>query len=299
MADTIIQTRKTKARKPGVSFALSLFFPGLGQMYNGDLAGGAAFGLLRVIALMAPPAWAVTRRPFSSIDVFIAFMLIILALTIASPLEALIRARRNAELPVRAYNSTGPYVAFTIAGTIINVIAVMILASFFSIRTSDGDRAGPLLDAGDVLLIQQYAPEGYRRGELALLEDGSPARIIAREGDSVKYEKNIFYINGRSLPLGYLADGIIARFAADREDVVSESGDAGPYPVRFRQSPSITLQSIGGMVQKGAVLAAADTRLEKDFARVVPAASLRGRVEGILFSLNVRKIGMNASGDLR
>ncbi len=298
MADTIIQTRKTQARKPGVSFVLSLFFPGLGQMYNGDLAGGIAFALLRTVALLAPPLWAAASRPLSCVGVFIVFIFVVIVLTFASPVEALVRARRNRELPVRRYSAALPYIVFAIADTVITCIAVMVVAAFFSVQVPDVFRAGPLLSAGDVVLVRHYVPEGPRRGDLSVLDDGSVARIIAREGDRVAYVNNVFYVNGRNLPLGYLADHVIARFTADREEVVSEAGDAVSYPVRFKQSQAITLRGIGGVMRKGTLLVASDTRLDSDFARIIPASSLRGRVEGVLFSTFLRKIGISPFGDL-
>ena len=53
---------KTGARKPGRSLLLSLLFTGLGQMYNGELAKGAAFCLMRAVALAALPV-SVMERP--------------------------------------------------------------------------------------------------------------------------------------------------------------------------------------------------------------------------------------------
>ena len=120
--------------------------------------------------------------------------------------------------------------------------------------------------------------------------------LIASGGDSVRYDGNIFYVNGRSLPLGYVPDRTIAAFSEDRGDVVSESCDGRKYPLRFKQSPAITLQGLEAVVPKGDVLAAYDNRLEKDFAWVMPVESVRGRVEGILYSAYIRKAGADAYG---
>jgi hypothetical protein len=298
MADKIIQTQKTKARNPRVSFVLSLIFTGMGQMYNGDLVRGAAFCLLRTIPLLALPAWVITRKPAASITVFICFMLIVLAITIASPLEALMSARRNPELPLRVYNSNLYYSFFALAQIILTVVAVLILASFFSIERVKDGTAGPLLKQDDIILIDCYMPRGPRRGELVMMAGGAVGRVVALGGDTVRYNNNVFFVNGTPLSMGYLADKIIARFSPDREDVISESNDGRRYPVRFKQSPDITLH-VDGPIRKGTVLVATDTRLEKDFARVAPAESIRGRVEGILFSTRILKIGMDAYAGLR
>lgn len=299
MADKIIQTHRREARRPGAAFALSLFFTGLGQMYNGDLLKGAALLLMRTAALLAVPAAMITRDPVSGITAFISLAAASLAITIASPVEALARAKLNRELPVRAYNSARAYAGYIVIQLFINVTLSLIMASFFTAGQVTDRRGEPLLERGDIVLIYRYAPHGYRRGDLVFLDDGATGRVIALPGDTVRYANNIFYINGRSLPLGYLPDETISRFSAIREDVLSEANEGRKYPVRFRQSAVVALQGITPLIARGSVLVSADSRLVKDFARVIPADAIYGRVEGVLFSSYPRKMGMDAFGNLR
>ncbi|MBN2158988.1 MAG: hypothetical protein JW807_06300 [Spirochaetes bacterium] len=299
MADKIIQTLKTASRRPGVSFVLSLFFTGLGQMYNGDLAKGAVFALFRIVVFLALPASVAARGASSSIDIFLAMAAASLAVAAAAPVDALARARRGRELPVRAYNAAPYYVIFAVAQKLSALFAAAVLAGFYSILGVHDNAAGPLLERGDIVLVRKYLPDGPVRGELVEIGGGNAARVIARAGETVWYAKNIFYVNGRFLPMGYLADDIINRFTKDREHVLSETGGTRVYPIRFKQSPDIIPGAIPSPVPKGSIIVASDTRLDKDFVRVVPAASVRGRVEGILFSRNIRKIGMDSFGDLR
>jgi len=298
MADRIIRTIKTEARKPGRSLLLSLFFTGLGQMYNGELAKGAALCLMRAMALVALPLSVMERPAAPSAVTALCLLAAVLALTAASPVEAFIRARRRTDLPVRGYGTAPWYFAYAAACSAVTTAAVILLASFFTARLVDDGAAGPLLGPGDVVLVCRYRPEGVGRGELAII-DGAPARVIALQGDAVTYDGNIFFVNGRALSLGFLDDRAIARFTADRGDVLSETGDAGKYPVRFKRSPAVTLAGLEPKVPAGHLLVASDTRLEKNFARIVPAGSVRGRVAGILFSERLSKIGMNAFGGLR
>lgn len=298
MAQTIIQTQKREPKKPVLSFLLSLFFTGLGQMYNGDLPLGAAFFLMRLAALMALPAAVVMRRPAPGIVAFLCIMAAALAITIASAAEALVRAKRNRELPVRVYTVTPAYAAYGLVQSAIHGVLILVMISFFSIAPVDVKDAEPLLEKDDLVLIQRYAAGGYQRGELVYLDDGTVKRVTALAGDAVRYEGNILYVNGRSLSLGYLPDAVIARFTGNRGDIVSELNDGRKYPVRFRQSPAVTLRGVAPVIPPDRVLVSADSRLVKDFARVVPASSIRGRVEGILFSSYMRKIGTNAFGNL-
>ncbi len=299
MADKIIQTQKREARRPGVAFALSLFFTGLGQMYNGDLPKGAVFLLLRTAALLAVPASMVTRNPVSGITAFICLMAAALAITITSPVEALVQVKLNRELPVRAYNSIRAYAGYVIIQSLITSVLFLMVAAFFTAGDVT-DRCGePLLEKGDIVLIYRYAPNGFQRGDLLFLRDGTLGRVVALSGDAVRYEKNIFFVNGRALTLGYLPDDTIKRFSETTADVLSETNEGRKYPVRFNQSPAVTLRVIGPWVAKGNILVAADSRLVKDFARAIPANEIYGRVEGVLFSTYLRKIGMDAFGNLK
>lgn len=298
MTDRIIRTRKTEARKPGRSLLLSLLFTGLGQMYNGELAKGAVFCLMRGVALAALPLSVMERPAAPSAVTALCLLAAVVVLTAASPVEAFIRARRHPDLPVRAYGAKPWYCAFAAGCSMVTAAAAIFMTAFFTVGLIGDGAAGPLLGPGDVVLVNRYRPERIGRGDLAVIE-GAPSRVIALEGDAVRYENNIFFVSGRALPLGFLNDRAIARFTADRGDVLSETGDAGKYPVRFRRSPAITLADLEPKVRAGYLLVASDTRLVKNFARIVPAGSVRGRVAGVLFSERLSKIGMNAFGGLR
>jgi hypothetical protein len=299
MADKIIQTLKMKARNPGISFVLSLIFTGMGQMYNGDLVRGVAFCLLRTIPFLALPAWIITRRPATTMTAFFCFIPIVLAITIASPLEALIRARKSREIPLKVYNSGIYYALFGLVHIILTAIGVLIIVSFFSIERVKDEKAGPLLKPDEIVLINRYMPGGPRRSELVMMAGGAVGRVMAQGGDTVIYDDNVFFVNGTILSLGYLADEVIARFSPEREDILSEKNEGRKYPVRFKQSPSIVPREFPRPIRKGTVLVASDTRLEEGFALVVKADAVRGRVEGILFSSSISKIGMDAYGDIK
>lgn len=299
MADKIIQTQKREERRPGIAFLLSLFLTGLGQMYNGDLPKGAVFLLMRTVTLLALPAAMMTRDAGSAIIPFLGIMAAALAITIASPAEALARVKRDRKLPVRAYNTLFGYGGYAAAAVVITVVTALVLAAFFSIDQVTGRTSEPLLERGDIVLVYRYAPKEYRRGDLVLTGSGEAARVVALSGDFIKYDNNIFYVNGVSLPLGYLTDDAIGRFTESRGDVLSEMNEGRKYPVRFKQSAEVTLKGIGPIVSKGYVIVASDSRLAKDFARALRNEDIEGRVEGILFSSYIRKIGMDAFGNLK
>lgn len=216
MTDKTIHTQKTAARGPGRSLLLSLLFTGLGQMYNGELAKGAAFCLMRAVAIAALPVSVMKRAAAPSAGTALWLAAAALALTAASPLEAYLRARFHRDLPVRAYGTRAWYCAFAVACALLTASAAIILASFFMVGRVTGGAAGPVLEKGDIVLVSRYRPERVERGALLFL-DGAPARVIALGGDTVRYEGNVFFVNGTALSLGFLTDRVIARFTPDRE----------------------------------------------------------------------------------
>jgi signal peptidase I len=297
--DTVISTQTIKARSPSAAFLLSLICTGLGQAYNGDMAKGAAFAFMRSLSLALIPVAILSKETESSIHIFIALVLVCVLVSLASPFESLIRAMRKKKLPLKPYNSPLWYALFVSANIILTAAAVALLAAFYSIAGISHAHEGPLLKQGDRVLIKLYAPGGYARGDLVMLDDGSAARVVALAGDTVRYTGNIFYINGKALPMGILSDQAIRRFTPDTGDVVSETNGGEKYPVRFRRSASITLDDLTSPVPGDRLLVARDRRLGKNFARIVPASAAWGRIEGIICSKKFRTIGMDSCADLR
>ena len=295
----MIKTQKINTRYPGIAFLLSLLCTGLGQVYNGDMVKGIGFGLLRCMPLFLIPLAVLREMSVSYINIFTVMIFICLAFTILAPCEALWRARKSREMPQKAYNSIPWYGAFSLVNAAITALSIVLLISFFSIERVTDKTAGPVIGPGDYVLVKRYPTGGYARGDLVLYEKGAVGRIIALEGDGVRYTGNIFYVNGRALILGYLADRLIQRFATDWEDIISESIDHKRYPIVFKTSAAIYLQQLDPVVKKKHILVASDRRIEKNFTASVPLERVRGRIEGILFSSNIRKIMMDSWGGLR
>ena len=295
----IMQTRKTETRSPLIAFALSLFCPGLGQMYNGDLPRGVSFFILRTIPLLLGPVAVLKWNPASCVRLLMGCAFAWMIIPLLAALESLVTARRAAVLPVRRYNAAGFYAAFGAVCILLTALCVLPPASFFRVARVDAAGRGPLLEKGDWILQRAYGVPGYARADLVVLNNGFTGRIMALEGDVVRHADNIFFVNGRALPLGYLADPVIRSFSPDTYDIVSESNEGRKYPVRFKAALRLALPGLKSPVPQGHVLIASDTRVSEDFAATVPLDSISGRVEGILYSPNPRKIGMDSCANLR
>src|SRR5271157_5693982 len=129
----MIKTQKIKTRYPFIAFLLSLVCTGLGQVYNGDMAKGIAFGLLRSIPLLLVPVVTLRQKPASCITVFAVLLLISVAITLLSSGEAMLQARGKREIPQKAFNSYTGYGLFALINTALIAVSVALLISFFSI----------------------------------------------------------------------------------------------------------------------------------------------------------------------
>lgn len=295
----IIQTKKTEARKSWLAFLLSLVFPGLGQMYNGDLPKGAAFLLLRTMPLLIGPVAVLRWNPVSCVKILMACALAWMIIPLFAALESLLAARRGVLLPVRVYNAVRYYLAYGAVCGLLSFLCALPSVFFFRVDPVEGAGKAPLMEEGDWMVTRVYNGPGYARADLVVLGNGFTGRIMALEGDAVRHADNIFFINDRGLPLGYIRDDMIRSFSRDAYDVVSESNEGRKYPVRFRAADHLSLPGLKTPVPRGHALLAADTRAGDDFCAMIPLESISARVEGILFSRNLRKIGMNACADLK
>ncbi len=296
---TMIKTQTIKARYPSSAFLLSLACTGLGQTYNGEMAKGIAFGLLRSLPLLLVPLAVLEPKPFSCICTFTTMIIASTIIALLSAGEALFRARWKREIPLKPFNSPAWYALFAFVNTALTAISVALLITLFSIEKVRDKNPGPVVGPGDCVLVVRDPFARYVRGDLVLLDNASMGRIIAIEGDRIGYSDNIFYVNDKALILGYVPDHVIRRLSSSWDDIISESGGGKRYPIRFKKSAAIVLDNIGGEVKKGHVLIASDTRVEKNFAQTVSANRVQGRIEGVLYSSNLSKIMMDSQGDLR
>ena len=299
MAKIIIYTDNSYPRKPAVAFLFSFLIPGLGQVYNGDLMRGIAVALIRTLPLFLLAAVSIDSTSRSCIRAFFLMSAAYIMLTFASALEACIVACIRKELPKRFFNRARWYVLFAIVSILFTCIALLMVFANLAFERVRTDRAAPLLKGGDIVLVRRFLPSGIKGGELAWFDEGRAARVIAREGDLVSYVGNVWLVNRSPLSLGYLKNEDVSRYDAGAEEVLSESTEGRRYPIRFKYSPLLIPKGMVSPIPKGSLLVADDTRTIPGFSRVVPADSIKGRVEGIVYSSRLRMIGIDGYGGLR
>jgi len=295
MSQKIIKTVKTGSRNPVSAFLYSICFPGLGQIYNSDIVKGIAFFSLRTISIMTIPVYSVIKRSDSYITLFTAMIGISILITILSSIEAFVFAKKEKSIPLKKYNSCLFYITFAVISILTTLLALIILFSIFNIEKISDIDPGPALDNGEFVLIKKYMPQGIKKGDLVIFNRDQAGRILGLEGDTVKLINNKFYVNNEPLIIGIFNEKESNKFSLEyNEDIFSEKINTRKYPIRLKFSKKLNLKKFI-KVNKNKAVIVKDNRINKIYIKKIPIQSIRGRIEGIIFSKKFKKILMEPS----
>ena len=288
MKSNLIISGRDNPPKPYIALVLSLFFPGLGHVYCGTLSRGSVFALALCLgALMIPFGLTATGHTTSLYTAIILTSLYILVYFLCLA-DALLRSLRSDGRTAKRYTTVTFYAAASLVSLALNVLSLSPAFSLYSFQYITNDTMKPSFQNGDVVLVAGYSSSRVTPGDVLLIEEGGArkiARLIAREGDRVRYGNGRFEVNGVPLSLGV---DII-----NQENTVNSGGsDDRYYEVIQDRKYGITIdlnKSAGALnytgeisIPDGILLVAFDNRLIKEEPISVSLSSLRGRVEGTI-----------------
>lgn len=304
MEKGIIISENGLFRKPRTAFLLSFFFTGLGQVYNGDMARGAVFFLLRIISIIIPAIVAVTRNNESYIYVFAGAICCNIIIWILSSLEARYTAVRTGAYNLKIYNTAAVYFMLALMNFIIMIISLIFLSFFLSVEMVRTDDMKPAFSHGELILVNKYSYYNSDIGDAVVYsENGSDkiGRIIASGGETFAYADSRVYVNDSVLNLGILNAGDMDHLGLDNAgELFYETNGNRRYPVRVvvennfeaGVKPRKTAGRIivSGRVKKGMLLLSSDNRGSGAPFKTVPLPDITGRVEGIIFSFKLSRL---------
>lgn len=203
-----MDTGRTAGRDPWLAVVLSLFAPGLGQIYCGEIVRGLALFLasllftpLVVLAALLPPAT----------PVLVALLLAALAV-LAAYLYAVAAAYRSARrlrehYEPREYNRPLVYVLFLLVGVLYPVGGAWYLRHVFEAFYLPTESMAPTFLEGDHVLADKlaYRKAMPRRGDVVIFRVPSKPgqtwikRVIGLPGDTVEVKNNEVILNGKRL----------------------------------------------------------------------------------------------------
>ena len=263
-----------KKRKPIIAFLLSVFTPGLGQIYNGRFKRGVILYLVQLIVFLV----LILLGLFSKFYGAIIILVFALGFLIFIWLDALFDAIRLKEVPLKRFNKWYIYLVILLihAFVIQPVVSSAIKKNIVRAYKFPSSSMEPTLFPGDYFLVDMktYKTEKPKRGDVIVFEypkDPTKVfvkRVIATEGEKVEIIRNKIYINDQ------LIDDPWGRFTLTRPT----TEDFGPVRI-----PEGSLFVMGDN---------RDNSQDSRFWGFVNIKKVKGKVLYLYWAKNKARIGM-------
>jgi len=282
LSKRIIISGRERILKPFISFTMSLFITGAGEIYSGSPQRGITLVLIRGVSFLAVPFYSMTNIKNSYLtEVFFA-LLFFAIITLFSPFHALIIAIKKKKIVVSRLSSGKFIVLFITCNLIITFISIAVFISFFSFKQITQNYP-PIIEIGDIAVIKKSEKLTCKKGEMIVLRDenSSLIRIIGIPGETISYDNGRFSAGGSELFLSIFTENDLKKFSLTDFDVISETQGEFKYPViqnRDKYKLNIVLSSEH-------YFAAPDDRNDLAGFAAVKNNNIYGRLEGLLFSL--------------
>jgi hypothetical protein len=281
LSKRIIISGRERILSPLLSFVMSLFFTGMGEIYSGSPQRGIAFALIRGVSLLAVPFYSMTNIKSSYLtEVFISLMFFCF-ITFLSPLCAVFISLKKKKITISGMSSLKFIVLSGIFNSLLTLVSITLFFSFFSIMPVNYNYP-PIIEEGDIAVIKKSEDRRHTRGEMVVLKNEtlSMGRVIGIPGEEVVYDKGRFSLDESELFLSIFTENELMRFSLSDFDVISETNGEFKYPViqnRDKFKLKISLKD-------DTYFTAPDDRNDlAGFAAVKPG-HIYGRLEGLLFS---------------
>jgi signal peptidase I len=291
----IIAAESMKERSAALAGALSFAATGLGQMYNGELARGVVFLLLRVLATALVPAAALTGKLSNLMGTAAAATAFALAIALASIAEAAWCAATRRSVPLAPYHRAGWYVAYFLGSWLLLGAAFVSLVPVAGLDRVEGSRMEPSFAAGETVLLAWHRRGALVPGDAVLYRAGEETRmgrVLALPGDTVSLKDGAVWVNGAMLPAGVLSDDEAAQLAVVNEETLFyESNGGRRYAVYAKpESMSAARPPVPEReLAKGRYMVACDNRLEEDCFEEIEEGEVLAKVEGIVVGKSWRR----------
>ncbi len=205
---TTIDVPQSHPRNAFLAGLFSLVFPGLGQVYNGQIKKGIFYFAL---SYLIPAIFAVTRWATSFTGVII-FMAIGISFLLIMVIDAILNAKKQKFYTLRPYNKWYNYVLIAIfisTMTFVFDMKKMIGIQSYIAQTTANN---PTILVGDWIVTdtKAYEKNTPKTGDLVTFtkEDGQlfMYRIVGLPNDTISLKDNIVSINNKLSKSKFIAD---------------------------------------------------------------------------------------------
>lgn len=195
-------------RKPSTAFNLSLFLPGLGQVYCGALGRGLLH-LCAITALIAVVVFLLATQSAPPKTIFITFAILTIIPTAYSAWDARRMALASREdYRLKDYNRLSVYVALVfLTLPLLTGLVLSVRENFLHVFAMTGSSMSPTFDEGDRILVRKDSYRDRQPEHNDLVAFLNPAnrrqtwvkRVIALPGDTLEIKEGTVHINGAAI----------------------------------------------------------------------------------------------------
>jgi len=191
----------TKPRKWWLAGLLSLFEPGLGQIYNGQARKGIFFILLQLLLIPFLLLSLNSRYIFIYICIMVLFTLLYYIIVVG---DAVIYARKcNSDYQLKKYNKITIYVGTVVLLTVFSISLKLLIRNNYvqAYKIPAGSMEPTILIGDHILVDRRTSARNPNRGDLVIFEypeDPSKdfvKRVVAVGGDVVAIKDKELYVN--------------------------------------------------------------------------------------------------------
>lgn len=195
-------------RKPSTAFNLSLFLPGLGQVYCGALGRGLLqLSSLAALLVVAIVFLATHSAPPKTLLITVVILALIPSAYSAWDARRMALASRK-DYRLKDYNRLSVYVALTfLMMSLATGLAFSVRENFLHVFAMAGSSMSPTLDEGAKILVRKDSYRDREPEHNDLVAFLNPAdrrqtwvkRVIALPGDIVEIKDGIVHLNGAAI----------------------------------------------------------------------------------------------------
>lgn len=294
MSNDIIRSESYVQRNHWLSFFLSLFCNGLGQLFNGEFAKAIVIFFAGFIILLSIPFMVMTNDVDNSFFLFVFTVLSAAILKIYAGLNAIFYAKNNKKIILNKSNTILFYSLFTLFSKIILIIGLYVLFSFVSFRIVKDNQMYPALKKGDLVLSLRVNSSKLLKSDIIITKEEKMLRIIADKSNSTfRFQNQNIFLDGKKLTKGVLTAKEIEKLGLENDErIYTERNGKRFYLISESKNRDNSLKKkreIAGILSQSRVLLVPDNREELNY-EIASLDKLTWRIEGILYSKNLSRI---------
>ncbi len=196
----MIQQNKPAAKSAAAAFWMSLFFTGLGQVYNGELLRGIVLYLLIIISFLYLVISASLELLNTYFFAFIFVSFIILFLKIYSIIDAVTSVKKNKSLNFIAPYRKFVYIFYALITTLFLSYIVFISAHYYKFVVVTDNLMEPSIHSGDICLTVLHDSKNIQTGDI-ILAGNSLSRVISDKPSVFEIKMGRVWVNGEMIEI--------------------------------------------------------------------------------------------------